>query len=114
MGPDDDGGQAGTTDEYVVVTVEDCAQELLRNSTDYEITGLDTPNPKMRLGGHELIGTYEEETTAMMFTARRAVAGETADASGEDARPNMALHSMTNLRLNFRFASTAGVGERPV
>lgn len=38
MGPDDDGGQAGTTDEYVVVTVEDCAQELLRNSTDYEIT----------------------------------------------------------------------------
>ncbi|KAG8462292.1 hypothetical protein KFE25_012112 [Diacronema lutheri] len=107
MGPDDDGGQAGTTDEYVVVTVEDCAQELLRNSTDYEITGLDTPNPKMRLGGHELIGTYEEETTAMMFS-------ETADASGEDARPNMALHSMTNLRLNFRFASTAGVGERPV
>lgn len=31
--------------------------------------GLDTQNPIMRIDGQELIGTYEEETTAMLFGA---------------------------------------------
>ena len=32
--------------------------------------GLDTPNPIMRIDGQELIGSYEEETTAMLFGDR--------------------------------------------
>ncbi|KAJ1630129.1 hypothetical protein T492DRAFT_1144719 [Pavlovales sp. CCMP2436] len=32
--------------------------------------GLDTPSPVMHLGDHKLVGTFEEETTAMIFGAR--------------------------------------------
>lgn len=101
--------QAGDDDEYVLVTVDEYAQELLRGSAEYDISvrcsraalahrraarpagaatppqlvpparatcasqGLDTPTPTMRLGGHELTGQYEEDTTAMMFGARSAL-----------------------------------------
>jgi hypothetical protein len=32
--------------------------------------GLETPHPIMRIDGQELIGSYEEETTAMLFGDR--------------------------------------------
>eukprot|EP00306_Pavlova_sp_CCMP459_P006236 CAMPEP_0185156010 /NCGR_PEP_ID=MMETSP1139-20130426/817_1 /TAXON_ID=298111 /ORGANISM="Pavlova sp., Strain CCMP459" /LENGTH=151 /DNA_ID=CAMNT_0027720957 /DNA_START=42 /DNA_END=498 /DNA_ORIENTATION=+ len=65
-------------DCHVLITVDERDEGLLsKPGVEYDIEGIDTAHPVLTIAGREFVGTYKEDTSALLFAPE---SGSTPDA----------------------------------